>query len=125
MGFWDGLQLQWNFTWRRRLFQWETHQFGDMLNCLSDVILAQDKPWRSYESKEVYTVKSFSKAIWNQHPITSNVRSFQFSLAPPRAELVTWFVLLQWLNTRSRLKRFNLIKNNDEICPFVAMKGKL
>lgn len=68
------------------------------MKCLSKVDLEQDeqdRPWWSHDSKGKYTVKSFSKAIWDQHSLTNNVRSVWYGLAPLRAELLAWFIVLQ------------------------------
>lgn len=41
MGFYDGLQWQWNLVWRRRLFQWEGEQIELSMTDLKEVHLSK------------------------------------------------------------------------------------
>lgn len=63
-------------------------------------------------------MNSFSKAIWEQTQVPNSAPSMWLGVAPPKVELHVWFVLQQKLNTRSRLKRLNLIQVNEAYCPF-------
>ena len=44
------------------------------------------------------------------------IRKVWQGLAPPRAELLTWFVLLGRLNTKDRLIKLNVINVTDDKC---------
>lgn len=50
--------------------------------------------------------------------MTNSAPNMWLGVAPPKAKLLVWFVLQQKLNTRSRLKRLNLIQVNEAFCPF-------
>lgn len=123
MGFWDGYHWHWNLSWRRDLFQWEVPLLEELIECLKEVNLAQnrkDQPWWKYDNKGIYSVKSFTKVIWDQSPPVENVRRTWLGLAPPKAELLIWLVLQQRLDTKSRLKRLNIIQSSDVLCPFCS-----
>lgn len=38
--------------------------------------------------------------------------------SPTRVELLVWFVIQEKLNTRSRLRRLNMLSEEEDICPF-------
>lgn len=121
MGVWDGIQWQWNLTWRGNLFQWEIEQVEELLNDLKEVSLARDmhdRPWWSYEHDGNFTIKSFSKAIWDANGAIEDVNNIWLGVAPPTAELLVWFVVQQKINTRERLKILNLVQTSDALCPF-------
>lgn len=63
-------------------------------------------------------MKSFTNEIWSQSQIINNVRGVWMGVAPPRAELLVWFVIQEKLNTRNRLRRLNLLSEEEDICPF-------
>ena len=41
-------------------------------------------------------------------------------LAPPRAEILVWFVLQGRFNTKERLARLNIIQTGDDSCPLCS-----
>ncbi|KAK7268945.1 hypothetical protein RIF29_21656 [Crotalaria pallida] len=119
MGFWDGLQWNWNLSWRRHLYQWEQTKLEELWISLKQVSLdtgGDDKPCWSFDRTGTFTVKSFQVASVGNGFISNTVRNVWRGLAPPRAELLVWFVLLNRLNTRSRLKRLGIISNDG--CPY-------
>lgn len=76
------------------------------------------RPRWSHDRKRNFTVKSFSKAIWDQCTFTNNVTNELYGLDPPRGELLPWFLILKRMNTKCRLKSLNLIQENEMKCPF-------
>lgn len=84
----------------------------------------QDKPWWKQDSRGVFSVKSFSKAVWEEGHVMSNLRGIWYGLAPPRAELLLWFAIQEKLNTRNHLRRLNLIRTNESSCPFCENEEK-
>lgn len=128
MGFWDGFQWQWNLSWRRRLFRWESEQVEDLENELQEVNLAKDmhdNPRWSFEMNGNYTIRSFLKATWDQSMVTNIVPSMWLGVAPPKAELFLWVVLQQRINTKEMLKRLNLIQASDALCPFCEKEEEI
>lgn len=121
IGFWDGMLWHWNLTWRRNLFQWELQPLDNLLTILQDASLSngiQDKVWWKHNNRGCFTVKSFTNEFWEQSQVTNNVRGVWMGVAPPRAELLAWFVLQEKVNTRNMLRKLNLISEAEDICPF-------
>ncbi|KAK7277250.1 hypothetical protein RIF29_18401 [Crotalaria pallida] len=46
MGFWDGLNWNWNLSWRRQLVEWEMPQLEELWKCMKEVSLkeGEDQP---------------------------------------------------------------------------------
>lgn len=122
MGLWDGLQWQWNLIWRRNLFQWEVEQFEALLECLQEVHLtkhSKDGNWWHFDTKDAFSVRSFVRAWWYQDHTKENKRLVWKGLAPPRAELLVWFIIQGKLNTRLKLFKLNQISASEASCPSV------
>jgi hypothetical protein len=126
MGFLEENKWYWNLLWRRQLFQWELEQLEDLLNLLEAVILSynnEDKTWSSFDKHGEFSVKSFSLACYNENSLMCDeqqIPSVWRGVAPPRDELLLWFILKGRLNTRSRLKTLRIlnIDGEDGLCPF-------
>ena len=84
-----------------------------MLNGIEPI---DDRPdcisWKFDKNKD-FSIKSFSLQVQKlQHASNLEVtptRVIWRGLAPPRVELLLWFVMLRKLNTKERLYRFNII----------------
>ena len=48
--------------------------------------------------------------------ILNSAKGVWMGLAPPKAKLLSWLVLLERLNTKDRLKKFHIIAANDSTC---------
>ena len=70
----------------------------------------------------VFSVSSFSMQISKTIVVDSidwlARRKAWKNLAPPRAELLMWFILQRCLNTKDRLLKFNYIGSSDSKCLF-------
>ena len=77
--------------------------------------------WR-YHSPSVLSTKAFCRKV--ESMVASNTigtRSARLAwkgLASPHAEILVWFVLQGWLNTREKLAKFNIIPPVVAVCPF-------
>jgi hypothetical protein len=100
MGFLEENKWYWNLLWRRQLFQWELEQLEDLLNLLEALILSynnEDKTWSSFDKHGEFSVKSFSLACYNENSLMCDEQqlpSVWRGVAPPRAELLLWFILI-------------------------------
>lgn len=124
MGEWVDSEWRWSFHWRRNLYSWEVED----LRTLKVVILSQQP--RLNKEEEVmlkdntvvgFTVRSFTEeaeAHWYQRMLNQNVTEFIWQRrAPPRAELVVWFLALEKLKTGDYLLGLNLIEPEMALCP--------
>lgn len=84
----------------------------NLSNCI------KDRAWWKLNNDGLYSAKSFSKGCWMQNQSIHMMKGVWKGAAPPRAELLVWFILQERLNTRSILSRFNLIRDTDINCPF-------
>lgn len=121
MGFRDSLHQQRSLVKIRNLFQWELGKFEELLKSLNEVYLpkhTKDKTWLPYNIKGDFSVKSFVNAWWSQGNGKLCMNMAWWGLAPPRAELLVWFILQGKLNTGSRLRQLNILLANESKCPF-------
>lgn len=130
IGFCDGLQWHWSFSWRRTLFQLENQQLSQLMLLLQDVQLASksnDSLWWNLCSKGRYTVSFFTKEIWRKKIKCEWAIYIKYykgvwqGLVPHKIELHAWFVLLGKINTLDRLKRFSVISPQEAACPFASV----
>jgi ribonuclease HI len=126
MGAWEGGNWNWNLSWRRFLFQWELEQLEELMSKLKEVIpsvCTMDKIWWKHNKSGEYSTRSFTQAWWNLKDTNHDLRHVWKGLAPPRAELLVWFILQEKMNTRSRLKRLNILKEDATVvCPFCELE---
>lgn len=129
MGTWDGENWIWHLAWRRDLFQWEEALLFELrivlqsncprVNRLDSVI------WKG-SLDGTYSVKSFINVVQNQcfeRTLPKEVTTFIWQhKAPPRAELVVWFLMHDKLKTGDRLLKLNIINENEALCPFCEME---
>ena len=95
---------------------------NQLLVLLSSVSLKRDqhdsRKW-SYHSFSIFSTKSFTQAILNMqtgnHGMYSHAAKVWRRVAPPKVEMLVWFVVLGKLNTKDRLAGLNII-NNDDVC---------
>lgn len=77
--------------------------------------------WK-FDKKGEFSVKSFCRAVMEHRTSIGGtlnvVHGFWKGLVPPRVEVITWFVVLQRINTKSRLNRLGMIPNDEIRCPF-------
>ena len=73
-----------------------------------------------------FFVKSFSlqvqNVIFGTDQTNSNIVKVWKDIAPPRVEILVWFVHLQRLNTRDRLCKWKILNPIQAICPFCCME---
>lgn len=125
MGTWDGEEWIWNLTWRRNLFQWELaliQELRTLLNTNCPRNNREDKMRRSGDLEGNYIVKSFNN-IAQQHNFERTLSQEVTDLiwqkkAPPRAELVVWFLLQEKLKTGKLLFELHIIDADEAKCPF-------
>ena len=129
MGYWDGQVWCWTFRWRREFLQWERDLFEQLLNMLGSHPLVEgieDSIQWKFDSSGSFTVKSFVLQVHNLIDGNSHgtlVASLAWKgLAPPRAEVLVWFVLQERLNTRERLCKLNILPPVSAPCPFCQVE---
>lgn len=126
MGTWDGEGWIWNLTWRRDFFQWEFALVQELLELLNANCPKQNRVdrmrWTGGGSEDIYSVKSFNNLVQQHnfektlpHEITELIWQKK---APPRAELVVWFLLQEKLKTGSTLLNLNIINSEYATCLF-------
>ena len=80
----------------------------------------QDHSIWKFNNSGLYIVKSFSTLISGKQ--ASQVEHCHIfanlwrGVAPPRVELMVWFVLLNSLSTMDRLRKFNILQRNSYWC---------
>ena len=122
-GFWDGMIWNWSLVLCREFLLWELDMLQELQVMLNQVVLDKDKEDKSiwiHHSSSVYSVKSplflrptFGSLDTGMYNYTNKVWK---SVAPLKAELLVWFVLLGRLNTNDRLSRLDIINNFDVKC---------
>ena len=74
------------------------------------------------DSTSKFSIQPFSLQVFRSAapilPIFNHAKMVWKGLAPPRVELLVWFILLGRLNTKDRLCRFNYIVAEDSLCVF-------
>ena len=122
-GFWDGAKWQWNLLWRRELFGWEAELIPELLSLLEHEVICRirlDKWIWSYHASGVFNTKSFVDAVVelkNGELFAHNFAARVWcKVAPPKVELLAWFVILGKLNSKDRLARLNITSNGDTLC---------
>ena len=113
----------WNFSWRRHLFVWEEQLLHEMLQIINQYNFMEGLDdttiWR-YDASGEFTCKSFSLQIFRSAAsslsVYSRARVAWKGVAPPRVEILVWFVLLELVNTKDRLCRFGCIPASDSLC---------
>lgn len=82
----------------------------------------KDKTWWHFNTKGEFTDMSFVKAWWNGNNEKNSKRVIWKSLSPPRAEFLVWFIIQGKLNTRSILRKINLLVANEINCLFCNLE---
>ena len=122
-GSWDGCVWHWNLTWSGNFFEWELDHLYQLQGLLDQVCLIDDqfdKVWWSFDNSINYSIRSFIEKIY-EHQCGDTQDSIIYSriwhgLVPPKAELLLWFVIKRRLNTKDRLRSFNLLRLEDCRC---------
>ena len=123
MAVWDGALWRWSFEWRRPLFLWEQELVNDMLTLLSTMDGSEEDDslvW-CFNANKIFSVKSFIMQVLSSNQntsITNLTVGVWAGVAPPKAEILVWLLLLGKLNTKGRLKELNIIRDDQVLCPF-------
>ena len=122
-GFWNGLEWVRNLQGRRQLCEWEKHFLEDLQVLLLQVFLnanSKDQVIWKHHSLQIYSVRSFiqpAKGLQNTHVEPhSTFRDIWRGVAPPRAELLTWFTIIGKLKTKGYLHKINILHDGDLRC---------
>jgi hypothetical protein len=119
----------WNFRWRRRLFEWESTLFNELLLLINSASLtdAEDRwGWRPDEGKS-FTVKSAYDIVSDmllpkEYLSTAQDLSFKVlwkCMAPSKVTGFAWLVLLDRVPTRVNLiRRQVIIDDMNQCCVF-------
>jgi hypothetical protein len=125
--------LEWNFSWRRRLFVWEEELYNNLLSDIEGVVLSEgeDDWWWNLEEDGVFTVNSFygkleSFSVVEEEMGEDDRRMFTQlwkSPAPSKMVALSWKALLNRIPTRVNLFRRNAIPPNGNLqCVFCNME---
>ena len=85
---------------------------------------ANDRLIWSFDKNGEFSVKSLSKQIMEKRVQPVGINAFSFTksiwkgLVPPKVEILTWFVLLGRVNTKSRLHRLGILAQDQSLCTF-------
>ena len=78
----------------------------------------QDKSWWCFHSSGKFSAQSFMKHIYEQKEVASHNTSISAKMwkgvAPLKAELLLWFILLGRLNTNDRLYWLNILRSGND-----------
>ena len=123
MGQWQENSWQWNFLWRRNLFAWKQELLQDLLHLISQYCFVEgleDQVMWKFDTDGNFSVKSFFLQVVRDAAsslgIHSQSRLVWKKLAPPRVELLVWFIMMECLSTKDRLTRFNCTFVTDQTC---------
>ncbi|XP_052118703.1 uncharacterized protein LOC127748372 [Arachis duranensis] len=123
-GFWDGFEWIWSFQWRRALFQWEldlVNQLHETLRTMKPIDAREDSVVWKFDRTCVFSTKSCTQAL-HAEVLPEEITSYSFTSAvwkdfvPPRIELLSWFMLIERVNTKDRLGKLHVIDQNDTLC---------
>lgn len=116
MGIWDGNTWQWEFNWRRSLYQWELYDLSGLLTLIASKIPTSNSSdhlvWKNGNHTR-FSVKSFMEAahkeVYEEY-LNSDVVNFIWQRrSPPRAKLLAYFIAINKLKTCSILLSLGLI----------------
>ncbi|MDV3200504.1 MAG: hypothetical protein Q8875_02595 [Pigeon pea little leaf phytoplasma] len=124
----------WNLEWlnigldshlKEGIEGWEVDSLEELMNILSRVGVKtgeSDKlEWKHTNDKE-FSIKSFLQVTYNLKEKQTDSNMYNFtktlwkSLVPPKVELMTWFVILEKLNTREKLAIGGIIQSQMAKC---------
>ena len=126
MGVWNGVECHWNLEWRRPLFEWEIEQLHDLESLIMGTVdrrEVEDAVVWCFRSNNLLSIKSFVMQVSLSSSISMslyNTQEIWLGVAPPRAEILTWLLMLGKLNTKDRLRRFHIINEDQVQCPFCS-----
>ena len=119
---WDGLIWHWNLLWRRNLFEWELHLEKQLDEGLAQFSLKSDRNDRRIwclQNSSIFLTKSFTEAIVKlqvgDQKLFKHATKAWCKIAPPKVEMLVWFLVLGKLNTKDRLASFNIINGAKTI----------
>ena len=121
-GIWDGLSWCWHLLWRRELFDWEEDLLTQLQNLLGQTHLQRDHIDKNiwyYHNSGGFSSKSVYDYVLKLQ--AASVAFFKYTakvwckLAPPKVELLVWFLVLGNLNTKDRLVRLNTLPSPDAV----------
>lgn len=125
MEFWDGSVWHCDFKWRRSLFQWEITLVSELFNligAISPSVTLSDKLLWIPDTSNGYNVKSFTEIaankMFNKILPTQIVDFVWQKVAPPRAQMVVWFLARDRLKVGSYLSNIGVISTENARCPF-------
>lgn len=127
MGQWCNGVWHWDLKWRRNLFQLELEQLNLLLLLLNNVspcTAGSDSYRWNYSADGQYSVKSLiqhSIMLLFQRTISEQVVKFIWQRkAPPRADLLLWFLARGRLKTGQYLPNLRLIDEAQAVCIFFS-----
>lgn len=120
-GFWNGLNWEWLFSWKRVLRPQDLIEKENLCKLLENVCLAiegQDKLIWEFNSSGKFTTKSFSfeldeLCVAPHHDAIPRVWK---GLVPHRIEIFVWTALLERINTRTKLTQLRIIEEGNDLC---------
>ena len=122
---WDNEKWKWNFRWRRNLFSWEEELVGNFYSVVNRLELREntrDERMWAFNGSLGFFVSNFmlqvTKSLENGNTTTNQYSLAWKNSAPPRAQLLVWFILQGRLNTKDRLIRWGIPGIEDDRCIF-------
>ena len=109
MGKWEEKKWIWNFIWRRSLFAWEEDLERDLYLAVDHKNLSESDSVRdvrmwTYNKLAPFFVSDFylqvTRILGKERNQFSNGKLAWRNVAPPRAQLLIWFILQGRLNTK-------------------------
>nr|CCA66178.1 hypothetical protein [Beta vulgaris subsp. vulgaris] len=122
LGFWEGYNWVWSFSWKRILRPQDAIEKARLDNLLLQVCparQAQDHLIWAFSKSGSFSTKSVSRQLVKlQHPHYQDaIRGVWVGLVPHRIELFVWLALLGKINTRDKLASLGIIHGDCNICP--------
>lgn len=119
----------WKFKWRRALFSREQVQVDELIASLpsftpnsnrSDQIVWNQNLGQGYTCKAF--VDSISPKLYQQRLDPKIINFIWKKRAPPRAQLLLWFLVRDSLKTGAFLVQRGILDSNQALCPFCGIE---
>ena len=126
MGMWVGNAWVWNFSWRRRLHEWEIEDMHTLKQIIDQKGLNREREdglfWK-HSGVQEYPPKNIIARLNESHtPSLSKpiVNIIWQKFIPPRAKLSLWLANLEKLKTGDLLVEKGIIVPQQAACPFCS-----
>ena len=119
----NSLAWHWNLLWRRNLFVWKLQLEKQLDEVLAQAGFKSDSNDRRIwclQNSGTFSTNSFTEAVVKlqvgDQELFKHAAKVWCKIAPPKVELLVWFLVLGKLNTKDRFASFNIINGAETMC---------